>query len=72
MHMHETIYVNLNLTNLIKLVKLLNHNPLFSCWAYVGFAGRIKNLSILMWCVGFRLYRDMNIRLYKSILTQPI
>ena len=72
MHMYKTIYDNLNLTNLIKLVKLLNHNPLFSCWVFVGFAGHVKKLSFLIWCVGFDLYRDMSIRLYKSSLTQLI
>jgi hypothetical protein len=45
-----TIYINPNLTNLIKRVRLFNFNFLNLCWACDKFVGRVKNCQPYLKC----------------------
>lgn len=50
MYEYKIIYVNCNLTYLIKQFRPLNHNLLILCWVCIEFANRlITILSFFTW-----------------------
>ena len=60
---HNIIYINYNLIYLIKQIKSFKLNLLILCWV-CGSCPKLLALNVVC--------RDMNIKLYKSTLTQHI
>jgi hypothetical protein len=67
------IEVNHNLTHLVKHVKPFNHNLIILYWVRIEFIrGSCKKFRAIMSHFGFGSFQMMGIRLYRSIITQPI